>query len=167
MFLSGGGREEAVKKVIEAVLSNQVVLQLQIAIKQKVNPAHGVPMAGAINALKVAASPHLYPAAAAQAPVSAAASTHTAPASAAPAAPAPASGGTPPGQILTSIATQYQTRLTDLNSSIDNVFIGPARRNRSIGTGLDLGRDVPDASSGRPRAYIVQNMAVLGLTPGA
>jgi hypothetical protein len=160
LFLSGGGREEAVKKVIEAVLSNQVVLQLQIAIKQKVNPAHGVPMAGAINALKVAASPHLYPAAAAQAPVSAAASTHTAPASAAPAAPAP-------GQILTSIATQYQTRLTDLNSSIDNVFIGPARRNRSIGTGLDLGRDVPDASSGRPRAYIVQNMAVLGLTPGA
>jgi hypothetical protein len=74
LFLSGGGREEAVKKVIEAVLSNQVVLQLQIAIKQKVNPAHGVPMAGAINALKVAASPHLYPAAAAQAPVSAAAS---------------------------------------------------------------------------------------------
>lgn len=56
------------------------------------------------------------------------------------------------------LAKIFNDRLSGLNSSRNNLFIGPARQNRSIGQAHDTGGDLPrEILQGRPYGTTVSN----------
>lgn len=56
---------------------------------------------------------------------------------------------------MVAFASRYTFFLNQVNSSMTNVFIGPARKNRKIGAQFDAGTDVPESIVGRPQETLL------------